>query len=109
MVAGIIVTAAADELVLSRPDAAASAQTSWMILGGSWLFIAGHAAFKAIIWRRVSWPRSTALAIIALLGLLAPHVSALALSACSAVLVVAVALADFVGLGAPADDSSGAA
>jgi low temperature requirement protein LtrA len=57
MVAGIIVTAAADELVLSHPDAAATAQSSWMILGGTGLFIAGHAAFKAILWRQASWPR----------------------------------------------------
>ena len=107
MVAGIIVTAAADELVVSRPDAAASAQASWMILGGAGLFIAGHAAFKAIIWRRLSWPRIAALAILALLGLLAPHVSALALSVCSAVLIVALVLADSAGLGAPAGGSSG--
>jgi low temperature requirement protein LtrA len=108
MVAGIIVTAAADELVLSNPDAVASARTSWMVLGGTGLFIAGHAAFKAIIWRRVSWPRIAALAIIALLGLLAPHVSALALSVCSAALVVVLVLADFLGVGAPADGSPGA-
>ena len=102
MVAGIIVTAAADELVVSHPDAAASAQASWMILGGAGLFIAGHAAFKVIIWRQLSWPRIAALAVLALLGLLAPHVSALALSVCSAVLIVALVLADFAGLGAPA-------
>jgi low temperature requirement protein LtrA len=107
MVAGIIVTAAADELVVSHPDAAASARTSWLILGGTGLFIAGHAAFKAVIWRYVSWPRIAALAVIALLGLLAPHVSALVLSICTAAVIVALALADFAGLGAPADGSPG--
>jgi low temperature requirement protein LtrA len=108
MVAGIIVTAAADELVLSHPDAAASPLTSWMILGGTGLFIAGHAAFKAVIWRHLSWPRITALAVIALLGLLAPHVSALVLSGCTAALVLALVMADFTGLGAPANGSPGA-
>lgn len=108
MVAGIIVTAAADELVLSQPGAAASARTSWLILGGTGLFIAGHAAFKVIIWRRVSWPRITALGVLALFGLLAPHVSALTLSAVTAALVVALAVADFTGLGAPADGSAAA-
>ena len=105
MVAGIIVTAAADELVVSHPDAAASARTSWMILGGAALFIAGHAAFKAIIWRHLSWPRVIALPVLALLGLLAPHVSALVLAVCSAAVVVALVLADFAGLGAPAVDA----
>ena len=102
MVAGIIVTAAADELVVAQPDAVASARTSWMILGGAGLFIAGHAAFKAIIWRHLSWPRITALPVLALFGLLAPHVSALVLAVCSAAVVVALVLADFAGLGAPA-------
>ncbi len=105
MVAGIIVTAAADELVVAHPDAAASARTSWMILGGAALFIAGHAAFKAIIWRHLSWPRVIALPVLALLGLLAPHVSALVLAACSAALVVALVLADLAGLGVPAVES----
>jgi len=45
MVAGIIVTAAADELVLSHPASAAHASIDWMILGGTAL-LAGHAAFS---------------------------------------------------------------
>ena len=109
MVAGIIVTAAADEVVVSHPEAAASARTSWMILGGTALFIAGHAAFKAIIWRHLSWPRIAALLVLGLLGLLAPHVSGLVLSVCSAAVVVALVLADFAGFGAPDGDSVGRA
>jgi low temperature requirement protein LtrA len=65
-----------------------------MILGGSALFLAGHATFKATIWRRISWPRIGAIAILAILGLLAPHVSALVLSAAAAAVVIAVAAAD---------------
>ncbi len=94
MVAGIIVTAAGDEVVLSDPGIRAATSAAWMILGGIALFIAGHVAFKATIWRRVSWPRIGALAVLGLLGLLAPHVSALALSASSAAVVVAVAVLD---------------
>jgi low temperature requirement protein LtrA len=96
MVAGIIVVAAADEIVVSDPAAHARAATSWLILGGTGLFIAGHAAFKAAVWRRVSWPRMAALAALALLGLLAPHVSVLILAGCAAVVVVAVAVADYL-------------
>jgi low temperature requirement protein LtrA len=62
--------------------------------GGTALFIAGHAAFKAALWRRVSWPRVAAVVLLGLLGLLAPHVSALALNACATVVVLAVAAAD---------------
>jgi low temperature requirement protein LtrA len=94
MVAGIIVIAAADEIVLSHPDAVGDAGVSWMILGGTALFIAGHAAFKLIVWRRVSWPRVAAVAACGLLGLLAPHVSALILDGCASAVVVAVAVLD---------------
>jgi low temperature requirement protein LtrA len=94
MVAGIIVIAAGDEVMLSRPGTVGDAAVSWMILGGIAAFIAGHAAFKATIWRRISWPRAAAIVLLALLGLLAPHVSALILGGCAAAVVVAVAIAD---------------
>jgi hypothetical protein len=49
-----------------------------------------------VIWHTVSWPRITAVAVLALLGLAAPHVSALALSACTAAVVLGVVVADYV-------------
>jgi low temperature requirement protein LtrA len=94
MVGGIIAVAAGDEVVLSHPDAVGEAPVAWMVLGGTALFIAGHAAFKAALWRRVSWPRVAAVVLLGLLGLLAPHVSALAIGACAAAVVLAVATAD---------------
>ena len=96
MVAGIIVTATADEVVLRGPDVVGVAATSWLILGGVGLYIAGHLAFKFVVWRQVSRQRAVALIVIALLGLLAPHVSALALSSCAAAVVVAVVAADYI-------------
>jgi low temperature requirement protein LtrA len=98
MVAGIIVVAAADQLVLTGPDAVGVPATSWLILGGTGLYIGAHLAFKLVVWRRVSRQRAAALVVIALLGLLAPHVSALVLSACAAAVVVAVAAADYLQL-----------
>jgi low temperature requirement protein LtrA len=56
MVAGIIVIAAADRTMLARPAAVGVAATAWLILGGTGLYIAGHAAFKAVVWRELSWP-----------------------------------------------------
>jgi low temperature requirement protein LtrA len=101
MVAGIIVAAAADELVLSDPDAAAGARPAWLILGGTGLFLAGHLAFKAVLWRQLSWPRLAALAALALCGLLAPHLSVLGLSIAATVVIVAVVMADLVIGGRP--------
>ena len=94
MVAGIIVVAAADEVVLSRPGATGVASTAWLVLGGTALFIAGHTAFKIAVWRVVSWPRLGAIAVLGLLGLAAPALPALALGLCAAVVVVGVAAAD---------------
>jgi low temperature requirement protein LtrA len=94
MVAGIIVTAAADEKVLSDPAQPASAAAAWMILGGPALFLAGHAAFKLVVWRAVSWPRLAGIAVLALLALAAGAMPALALAACAALVVVAVAASD---------------
>jgi low temperature requirement protein LtrA len=94
MIAGIIVGAAGDQLTLADPDALGRRSASWMILGGTGLFLAGHAAFKAVIWRRVPWSRIAALAVLGLLGLAAPHISALALGACSVAVIVAVAAVD---------------
>jgi len=94
MVAGIIVSAAADQDVLSEPGRTASTASAWMILGGPALFLAGHAAFKLVVWRSVSWPRLAGIAVLALLALTARAIPALALAACAAAVVTAVAVTD---------------
>ena len=96
MVAGIIVVAAADYLVLIRPDAVGSGSTSWLILGGTGLYLGGLLAFKLTVFRGLPWLRAAALVVVALLGLVAPHVTALVLSSCTAAVVVAVAVGDYV-------------
>ena len=114
MVAGIIVSAAADQKVLSDPSQAADTAATWMILGGPALFLAGHAAFKLVVWRFVSWPRLAGIAVLALLALAAGAIPALALAACAAALVTAVAATDRIRwlprpaeLPAPAGDGPG--
>ena len=96
MVAGIIVVAAADDVVLTGPGKAAAGSTGWLILGGTGLFVLGHLAFKLVVWRSLNRPRLLALIALALLGVLAPHVTALALNACAVAVVLAVAAADQV-------------
>ena len=95
MVAGIIVVGAGDQVVLSRPGATGVASTAWLVLGGTALFIAGHAAFKMAVWRVISWPRLGAIAVLGLLGLAAPDLPALALGVCATVVVVGVAVVDY--------------
>ena len=94
MVAGIIVCAAADEKVVSDPGATASTASAWMVLGGPALFLAGHAAFKFVVWRVLSWPRLAGIAALGLLALTAHAIPALALGTCTAAIVIAVAFTD---------------
>ena len=94
MVAGIIVSAAADQKVLSDPAGTASTASAWMILGGPALFLAGHAAFKLVVWRYLSWPRVAGIVVLALLGLAASAIPELGLAACAAGVVTAVAATD---------------
>jgi low temperature requirement protein LtrA len=112
MVAGIIVAAAADSAVagVAARDGGtgrASAWDAWLILAGPGLFLIGHAAFKTAIWRQISWRRIAAVAVLGLLGLLVPHVPALVLAACSARVVIAVAVADHIWEAAPVVTGAG--
>jgi low temperature requirement protein LtrA len=98
MVAGIIVTAAGDEKILTSPAAIASTPAAWMILGGPALFVAGHAAFKFVVWRTVPWTRLAGIAVLGLLGLAVPVLPEIALAACAAAVVAVVAALDRVAV-----------
>jgi low temperature requirement protein LtrA len=65
-----------------------------MILGGPALFLAGHAAFKLVVWRVVSWPRVAGIAVLALLAPAAKAIPELGLAACAAGVVIAAAATD---------------
>jgi low temperature requirement protein LtrA len=87
-----------------------SRTSAWMILGGPALFLLGHAAFKFVVWRVVSWPRIAGIAGLALLALASRAIPALALAACAAGLVAAVAATDRIPwLPRPGDDNPMAA
>jgi low temperature requirement protein LtrA len=94
MVAGIIVAAAGDEKILSSPSAHASAASAWLILGGPALFVAGHTAFCHVIWRGLSWNRIAGIIALALLAATVGFLPKIALAACAAGVVAAVAAAD---------------
>jgi len=65
-----------------------------MVLGGTALFLAGHAAYKAAVWRVV--PASRIVTVLALgpLGVASGHLPALWLACLAGVLVVALVTAD---------------
>ncbi|MEV4754884.1 low temperature requirement protein A [Micromonospora sp. NPDC049559] len=90
MVAGIILTAVGDELVLGHP----SGPTRWgmviTLLGGPALFLAGHTLFKLAIFDHLSTPRLAAIAALAALVPVGRLIPPLALSAASALVLAAV-------------------
>ena len=65
MVAGVIVTAVGDELVIAHPTG--HTEPAWLavILGGPALFVAGHALFKQVVFGYVPWSRPIALLALA--------------------------------------------
>ncbi|WP_202369420.1 low temperature requirement protein A [Pseudomonas sp. MWU318] len=101
IVAGVIVSAVADELVLVHPDHAGDAGIL-VIIGGPWLFLLGNALFKWVMSDRPLPPLSH-LAGLVLLTLALPLTlnhwfSALVLGALTTAIVVLVALWESLAL-----------
>ncbi|HJZ60577.1 MAG TPA: low temperature requirement protein A [Miltoncostaeaceae bacterium] len=94
MVAGIIVTAVADELVIAHPSGGVSAAAAWVTLGGPAIYLAGNALFNRTILGRPPVSRLVAIAALALLAAVAPAVSPLGLSAAATAVLVALAVSD---------------
>jgi low temperature requirement protein LtrA len=80
MVAGIIAVAAADELTVAHPGDRATAALVTLALGGTALFLAGHALFKWAVFGVLSWPRVVAIAALIALVPVGFEIPALALS-----------------------------
>jgi low temperature requirement protein LtrA len=94
IIGGIIVEASAGERLFVQPTVRGDATFAWLLLGGIALFLGGHALFKAVVWRRPSWTRLAGIVALGLLGVLALHVTRLALASCAVGVIVAVAIAD---------------
>jgi low temperature requirement protein LtrA len=94
IVGGIIVEASAGERLFALPTQRGDATFAWLLLGGIALFLGGHALFKAVVWRRPSWPRLGGIVALAALGAIAPHVTRLTLAVCSVAVIVVVAIVD---------------
>jgi low temperature requirement protein LtrA len=96
MVAGIILTAVADEKVIAHPTGHGSLGVTAVTLGGPALFLAGHLLFKWVVFGRLSVPRLVAIVVLAALIPLGAVVSPLLLGVVALVVVIGVAVADLV-------------
>lgn len=98
LVAGIIVCAVADELVLKHPSGNVSAAAAAIMIGGPALYIAGNALFKRAIGGQ--WPRSHlfGLCLLAACIPLAAVASPLGLTVATTSALLIVALVETVRL-----------
>ncbi|GAA2138280.1 low temperature requirement protein A [Actinomadura napierensis] len=94
MVAGIIVGAVADELVMAHPGGHMTTGFAAVAAGGPALFVFGHALFKRAVFGEFTRARLTALLALAGLAAIAFAFTPLTLHICATVVVAALALWD---------------
>jgi low temperature requirement protein LtrA len=94
MVAGIIVTAVGDELVILHPFGHASPDIAATVLGGPALFLAGHLLFKRAVFGTWSISRIAAIAALTIVAVIGREWSPLALAVVTVVIVAAVSWRD---------------
>jgi low temperature requirement protein LtrA len=94
IVAGIIVTAAGDELAIAHPLGHASVETVACVLGGPALFLAGHLLFKRAVFGLWSVPRLAAIAALVLVAVISRGWPALVVASVALVIIASVSWAD---------------
>jgi len=92
VVAGIIVVAVSDELVLAHPLGHVEPAAALTLLGGPGLFLLGSVVATWAIWRKTAWARLAGCAVLALGWLLVPMTSPVMLSVFSTGVLLAVGL-----------------
>ena len=92
MVAGIIAVATADELTVAHPGDPGTLASITLTLGGTALFLAGHALFKWAVFGMLPWSRAVSIAALAVLMPVGFAMPTLALSGAAVVIVVALAV-----------------
>ena len=97
IVAGIILAAVGDELMILHPGEALTRAGALVVLGGPLLFLAGETLFRARMVRSVNRLRVGAMAVLVGLAAIATSVPALALGAVVNGVLVALALLEYRG------------
>ncbi len=80
IVAGIIVTAVADELVLVHPSGHVSTSAALVLIGGPLLFLLGSVVAMFALWGRIAWARLIFSGVLAALWFAVPMLTPLKLS-----------------------------
>jgi low temperature requirement protein LtrA len=99
MVAGIISVAASDELTVAHPGDPGTPASVALILGGTGLFLAGHALFERAVFGALPWSRVIAIVVLAVLVPAGFVLPAIVLSGAVGLIVVGVAVWDTLAYG----------
>ena len=102
MIAGIIVAAAADDVVIEHPTAGVSTSITLLILGGPALYLIGNLWFQWALWGHVAHSRLVGLAVLAAAIPLAALDSRLLLLVAATAVLAALAIRDTRVVTAPA-------
>ncbi|MCP2336752.1 low temperature requirement protein A [Actinomadura rupiterrae] len=94
MVAGIIVGAVADEMVIAHPTGHVSGGMVAVALGGPVLFVAGHALFKRVVFGHFTTARVVTILALGACGLVADRFTPLVLGLATTLVIAALALWD---------------
>jgi low temperature requirement protein LtrA len=92
IVAGIIVVAVGDELVLAHPTGHVERATTAVVLGGPALYLLGNILFKRSVAMWLPLSHLVGLALLAALVPAAPHLSPLLLGAAASGVLIVVAI-----------------
>lgn len=98
IVAGIIVAAVADELVLAHPTGHAEPKAVAVILGGPALYLLGNTLFKRVIAGRLPLSHLAGMALLAALLPISLSLSPLLLATATTVVLIVVAIWEMVSL-----------
>jgi len=109
MVAGIIVTAVGDELVIAHPFGHATPDTVATVLGGPALFLAGHLLFKRAVFGVWSIPRMAAIVALGIVAVIGRGWSPLAMAIVSVLIIAAVSWQDARTIGSLLSEGATAA
>jgi low temperature requirement protein LtrA len=99
MVAGIIAIAAADELTLAHPGETGTLAPITLTLGGTALFVAGHALFKWAVFGVLPWSHAVAIGALMALIPLGFAIPTLVLSGAAGLIMVGLALWETLAYG----------
>lgn len=103
LIAGIVVTAVGDDLILGHPDAAADSFAIGAVLGGPALYLVGTSLFKWTAYGRLPLSHLAGLVLLAALLPVAPLIPALAFGAAATLVLVVLAAWESLALRAVPD------